>query len=414
MSKLQPIRGTHDLLPDAMRRHSHVVDTAATVAGRYGYDAMATPVFEATEVFARTLGETSDVVTKEMYSFETKGGDSVTLRPENTAGVARAIISNGLHQSVPLRYFYAGPMFRHERPQKGRQRQFHQIGIELIGVAHPLGDVETIAAGAAVLDALEVRDRTILELNTLGDTESRAAYRDRLVGYLSRFKDDLSEDSRRRLDINPLRILDSKNARDREIVAGAPVFGDSLTDGARAWFDAVRAGLDAIGIAYTLNERLVRGLDYYCHSAFEFTTEALGAQGAVIAGGRYDGLIGRMGGPDAPGVGWAGGIERLALLAEADLPAPRPVALVPIGEAAETAALPLAERLRAAGYRIDMAFDGNLKKRMKRADRIGARAAVLIGTDELAEGAATVRDLDSGEQGRAPLETLAEALAPFR
>ena len=414
MSKLQPIRGTHDLLPDAMRRHRHVVDAACAVAGRYGYDEMATPVFEATEVFARTLGETSDVVTKEMYSFETKGGDSVTLRPENTAGVARAIISNGLQQSLPLRYFYAGPMFRHERPQKGRQRQFHQIGIELVGVAHPLGDVETIAAGAAVLDALGVRERTMLELNTLGDTESRDAYRDRLVGYLSRYRDDLSEDSRRRLDVNPLRILDSKNARDREIVAGAPVFGDSLTDGARAWFDAVKAGLDAIGIGYTLNERLVRGLDYYCHSAFEFTTEALGAQGAVIAGGRYDGLIGRMGGPETPGVGWAGGIERLALLAEADLPAPRPVALVPIGDAAENAALPLAERLRAAGYRVDMAFGGNLKKRMKRADRAGARAAVLIGADELAADAATVRDLDSGEQSRVSLDTLADALAPFR
>ena len=414
MSKLQPIRGTHDLLPDAMRRHRHVVDTACAVAGRYGYDEMATPVFEATEVFARTLGETSDVVTKEMYSFETKGGDSVTLRPENTAGVARAIISNGLQQSLPLRYFYAGPMFRHERPQKGRQRQFHQIGIELVGVAHPLGDVETIAAGAAVLDALGVRERTMLELNTLGDTESRDAYRDRLVGYLSRYRDDLSEDSRRRLDVNPLRILDSKNARDREIVAGAPVFGDSLTDGARAWFDAVKAGLDAIGIGYTLNERLVRGLDYYCHSAFEFTTEALGAQGAVIAGGRYDGLIGRMGGPETPGVGWAGGIERLALLAEADLPAPRPVALVPIGEAAENAALPLAERLRAAGFRVDLAFGGNLKKRMKRADRVGARAAVLIGSDELEAGAATVRDLDSGGQSRVALDTLADALAPFR
>ena len=414
MSKLQPIRGTHDLLPDAMRRHRHVVDTACAVAGRYGYDEMATPVFEATEVFARTLGETSDVVTKEMYSFETKGGDSVTLRPENTAGVARAMISNGLQQSLPLRYFYAGPMFRHERPQKGRQRQFHQIGIELVGVAHPLGDVETIAAGAAVLDALGVRERTVLELNTLGDTESRDAYRDRLVGYLSRYRDDLSEDSRRRLDVNPLRILDSKNARDREIVADAPVFGDSLTDGARAWFDGVKAGLDAIGIGYTLNERLVRGLDYYCHSAFEFTTEALGAQGAVIAGGRYDGLIGRMGGPETPGVGWAGGIERLALLAEADLPAPRPVALVPIGDAAENAALPLAERLRAAGYRVDLAFGGNLKKRMKRADRAGARAAVLIGADELAADAATVRDLDSGEQSRVSLDTLADALAPFR
>ena len=414
MSKLQPIRGTHDLLPDAMRRHRHVADTAAEVAARYGYDSMATPMFEATEVFARTLGETSDVVTKEMYSFETKGGDSITLRPENTASVARAVISNGLFASLPLRFFYAGPMFRHERPQKGRQRQFHQIGIELIGVAHPLGDVETIAAGAAVLDALGVRDRTVLELNTLGDSESRAAYRGQLIGYLSRYRGDLSEDSRHRLDVNPLRILDSKNPGDREIVADAPVFGDSLTDAARAWFEAVKAGLDAIGIAYTLNERLVRGLDYYCHSAFEFTTEALGAQGAVIAGGRYDGLIGRMGGPETPGVGWAGGIERLALLADADLPAPRPVALVPIGEAAETAALSLAETLRAAGYRIDLAFGGNLKKRMKRADRAGARAAVLVGDDELAAGAATVRDLDSGEQSRAPLDSLAEALAPFR
>ena len=414
MSKLQPIRGTHDLLPEAMRQHRHVVDTAATVAGRYGYDAMATPVFEATEVFARTLGETSDVVTKEMYSFETKGGDSITLRPENTAGVARAVISNGLQQSLPLRYFYAGPMFRHERPQKGRQRQFHQVGIELIGVAHPLGDVETIAAGAAVLDTLGVLERTKLELNTLGDAESREAYRARLVGYLGGFKDDLSEDSRRRLDLNPLRILDSKNPRDREIVAAAPVFGESLTDDAKAWFDAVKAGLDAIGIAYTLNERLVRGLDYYCHSAFEFTTEALGAQGAVIAGGRYDGLIGRMGGQDTPGVGWAGGIERLALLADAELPAPRPVALVPIGKTAEAAALPLAERLRAAGYRIDMAFGGNIKKRMKRANQVRARAAVLVGDDELAAGAATVRDLDSGEQSTAPLDSLAEALAPFR
>lgn len=414
MSKLQPIRGTHDLLPDDMRQHRHVVDTACEVAGRYGYDEMATPVFEATDVFARTLGETSDVVTKEMYTFETKGGDSITLRPENTAGVARAVISNGLQQNLPLKYFYAGPMFRHERPQKGRQRQFHQIGVELIGVGHPLGDVEVIAAGAAVLDGLGVRDQTKLELNTLGDTPSREAYRTVLVDYLERFKDDLSEDSRNRLDKNPLRILDSKNPRDREIVADAPVFGDSLTDEANVWFDAVRGGLDAIGIAYELNDRLVRGLDYYCHSAFEFTTEALGAQGAVIAGGRYDGLIGQMGGPATPGVGWAGGIERLAMLTDADLPAPRPVALVPIGDAAETAMLVIAERLRALGFRIDLGFSGNVKKRMKRANQAKARAAVLIGDDELAAGKATVRDLDSGDQQEAALETLAEALAPFR
>lgn len=414
MNKLQPIRGTHDLLPDAMRQHRHVVETAGEVARRYGYDPMATPVFEATEVFARTLGETSDVVTKEMYTFETKGGDSITLRPENTAGVARAVISNGLQQNLPLKYFYAGPMFRHERPQKGRQRQFHQIGVELIGIGHPMGDVEVIAAGAAILDALDIRDRTKLELNTLGDTESRDAYRRVLVDYLSRFKGDLSEDSQNRLDRNPLRILDSKNPRDREIVADAPVFGDYLTAEAQDWFDAVKAGLDTIGIPYTLNDRLVRGLDYYCHTAFEFTTEALGAQGAVIAGGRYDGLIGQMGGAETPGVGWAGGIERLAMLAEADLPAPRPVALVPIGVAAETAMLVVAERLRVLGFRIDLGFGGNVKKRMKRANQVNARAAVLIGDDELAAGKATVRNLDSGEQSEASLEDLAEALAPFR
>lgn len=414
MNKLQPIRGTHDLLPDAMRQHRHVVETARDVAGRYGYDPMATPVFEATEVFARTLGETSDVVTKEMYTFETKGGDSITLRPENTAGVARSVISNGLQQNLPLKYFYAGPMFRHERPQKGRQRQFHQIGVELLGVGHPLGDVEVIAAGAATLDALGIRDKTKLELNTLGDTESRDAYRQVLVDYLSQFKDDLSEDSRNRLDRNPLRILDSKNGRDREIVADAPVFGDYLTEEARAWFDAVKAGLETIGVPYELNDRLVRGLDYYCHSAFEFTTDALGAQGAVIAGGRYDGLIGQMGGPETPGVGWAGGIERLAMLAAADLHAPRPVALVPIGPAAETATLVIAERLRVLGFRIDLGFGGNVKKRMKRANQVNARAAVLIGDDELAAGKATVRDLESGQQSEAALEDLAEALAPFR
>lgn len=414
MSNLQPIRGTHDLLPQDMRQHRHVVDTACDIAGRYGYDLMATPVFEATAVFARTLGETSDVVTKEMYSFETKGGDSITLRPENTAGVARAVISNGLQQSLPLKYFYAGPMFRHERPQKGRQRQFHQIGIELIGVGQPAGDVEVIAAGAAVLEALGVRDLTRLELNTLGDASSREAYRAVLVDYLSRFEADLSADSRNRLHRNPLRILDSKNPRDREIVADAPVFSESLTEDAKTWFDAVRSGLDAIGIGYTLNDRLVRGLDYYCHSAFEFTTEALGAQGAVIAGGRYDGLIGQLGGPETPGVGWAGGIERLVMLTGDQVPAPRPVALVPIGDAAAAVMPVIAERLRTLGFRIDLGFSGNLKKRMKRANQSNARAAVLIGDDELAAGKATVRDLDSGEQREAALETLEEALAPFR
>lgn len=413
MSKLQPIRGTHDLLPDAMRQHRFVVDQARDAAGRYGYQEMATPVFEATEVFARTLGDTSDIVTKEMYTFETKGGDSITLRPENTAGVARAFISGGLQQNLPLKYFYAGPMFRHERPQKGRQRQFHQIGIELLGVASPLGDIEVIAAGAAVLDALGVRDQTVLEINTLGDTESRDAYRSVLIDYFTAHKDRLSEDSLGRLEKNPLRILDSKDEGDRAVVADAPEFADHLTGEARAWFDRVTEGLDSIGIAFTWNPRLVRGLDYYGHTAFEFVTEALGAQGAVIAGGRYDGLIQQMGGPPTPGVGWAGGIERLAMLSDPETPAPRPIALVPLGEAAEAKALVLAEELRRASFIIELGYSGNLKKRMQRANRQNARAAIILGDDELAAGKAAVRDLDSGEQTDVALDDLTAALGKF-
>ena len=414
MSKLQPIRGTHDLLPDAMRQHRHVVEISRETAARYGYQEAATPIFEATEVFARTLGDTSDIVTKEMYTFETKGGDRITLRPENTAGVARAFISNGLQQNLPLKYFYAGPMFRHERPQKGRQRQFHQIGIELLGVAEPLGDIEIIAAGAAILDALGIRQLTKLELNTLGDTESRDGYRAVLVDYFKGRLDRLSEDSRERLDRNPLRILDSKDPGDREIIAEAPLFSDHLGEAAQEYFGKVCEGLTAIGVAFELNPRLVRGLDYYCHTAFEFTTEALGAQGAVIAGGRYDGLIAQMGGPPTPGIGWAGGIERLTMLSNPDVAAPRPVAIVPIGAAAEARALMLSEELRSAGFAVELGYSGNLKKRLRRANQQNARAALLIGDDELAAGKATLRDLDSGEQTDAPLDALSDALAAYR
>lgn len=414
MASLQPVRGTHDHLPEDARRHRHVVDTARAVVARYGYREMTTPIFEFSEVFKRTLGDTSDIVTKEMYTFEDRGGEQVTLRPEGTAGVARAFISGGLSQHLPLKFFTHGPMFRYERPQKGRLRQFHQIDIELLGIAEPAGDVEIIAAGAAVLDALGVKDKTTLEINTLGDTESRTAYRQVLVDYLNDHREGLSEDSRERLGRNPLRILDSKDEGDRRIVAEAPLFPDYLTSAAGEYYADVLAGLDAIGLAYETNPRLVRGLDYYCHTAFEFTTTHLGAQGAVIAGGRYDGLIELMGGPPTPGIGWAGGIERLALLADWEAPAERPVALVPIGEEAEGAAGPLAETLRRAGLRVDLAFRGNLKKRLKYANKIGAAAAVMIGEDELKRDAATLRDLDSGEQREVALDTLADALAPYR
>ncbi len=411
MAKLRAVRGTQDLLPDAWARHSHVEETARRVAGLFGYRSVATPVFEFTEVFARTLGETSDVVTKEMYTFADKGGDSLTLRPENTAGVARAFISGNLQQQLPLKYFYAGPMFRHERPQKGRLRQFHQIGIEVLGVPGPAADIEVIQAGAHVLDALGVRERTRLELNTLGDAESRDAYRAALVDYFSARKSGLSEDAQGRLARNPLRLLDSKDARDREVAAGAPSFDDYLNARSRDFFAELCDGLDRLGIAFLRNPRLVRGLDYYGHTAFEFTTEALGAQGAVIAGGRYDGLIAQMGGPPTPGIGWAGGVERLAMLA-GDAPPPEPpVALVPVGPEAEARALLLADGLRRAGVAVDLGYSGTLKRRMQRANRIGARTVLLLGEDELARGVATLRDMQTGDQREVALDRLAAALA---
>ena len=414
MASLQPVRGTHDLLPDEMRSHRHVVETARRVVDLYGYEEIATPIFEFSQVFERTLGEASDIVTKEMYSFADKGGDALTLRPENTAGVARCFISEGLAQQVPVRFFYAGPMFRHERPQKGRQRQFHQIGVELIGLAQPEADIEVIAAGVRVLDALQLLDKTVLEINTLGDPDSREAYRRALVDYFGGRTAALSEDSRTRLTRNPLRILDSKDEGDRRIIADAPLFGDYLNAASVDFFCRVTDGLDALGIAYALNPRLVRGLDYYSHTAFEFTTTALGAQGTVLAGGRYDGLIKMMGGADTPGVGWAAGIERLAMLCGAPPAARRPVALVPIGAAAEAEAIKLAERLRASGLRVDLAYSGNLGRRMKRANRIAAAASVLVGEDELARGAATVRNMDSGTQEEVALASLEEYLAQFR
>ncbi len=414
MPALQPARGTQDILPDSMRRHRAVVDTARAIAARYGYEEIATPLFEFTDVFARPIGEATDIVSKEMYTFKDRGDEEITLRPEYTAGIVRAVISNGLTQNLPLKFFAHGPMFRYERPQKGRFRQFHQIDVELIGPATPEADVETIALGADILTALDVMKHCELELNTLGDTDSRLAYRAALVDYFSQHHHRLSEDSRRRLERNPLRILDSKDEGDIAVNVDAPHFGDFLTDAARQFFDRVRKGLEALNIAYRVNPRLVRGLDYYCHTAFEFVTHSLGSQGTVLGGGRYDGLMKLMGGPDTAAVGWAAGVERLALLI-AEPPGPsRPIAMIPIGEAGEAKALTLAHELRRAGFTVDQAYSGNPKRRMQRANKIAARAAVILGDDELARGAATLRDLDTGEQIEVPLAQLKDRLAPFR
>jgi histidyl-tRNA synthetase len=414
LAKLQPVRGTHDLLPEDAARHRHVIETFRGLALRFGFREIATPIFEFTEVFKRTLGETSDVVTKEMYSFTDRGGEEITLRPEYTAGIARAFISGGLSQNLPLKFFASGPMFRYERPQKGRQRQFHQLDVEILGVAEPLADIEVIALADELLKELGVAGDTTLELNSLGDKDSRTAYRAALVEYFSGHKANLSEDSLLRLERNPLRILDSKDEGDRRIVAGAPEMGDYLNAESADFFAAVRDGLDRLEIAYSLNSRLVRGLDYYTHTAFEFTTRALGAQGAVIAGGRYDGLIETMGGPATPGIGWASGIERLAMLIAEPPAEERLIAVIPTDAEAERDALTLTHSLRKAGFAVDLGYRGNVAKRMKRANKLGARAAVILGETERAAGAVTLRDLDTGEQESVPLPELNDRLVSHR
>jgi histidyl-tRNA synthetase len=415
MSSLNPVRGTHDLLPDEKRRQRFVEDMARSITGRYGFQEMATPIFEFSEVFSRTLGDTSDIVTKEMYAFETRGGEAITLRPEGTAGVARAFISNSLSHDLPLKFFYHGPMFRFERPQKGRQRQFHQIGVELLGVPGAQADVEVISLAAHLLSELGLSDRITLELNSLGDTESRVIYREKLVAYFQNHLDGVSEDSRNRLDRNPLRILDSKNEGDREIIADAPLLADSLNDASKKFFDDLVSGLETLGVAYEMNPRLVRGLDYYCHTAFEFTTDTLGAQGAVLAGGRYDGLVKQMGGPATPGIGWAAGMERLAMMVGDAAPAAkRPIVVVPVGAEAAAKALTITDQLRKAELTVELGYSGNVGKRMKRANKLNARVVILLGEDELARNAATVRDMESGDQTEVPLPSLEEHLSQYR
>ena len=379
MSKIQtpqPIRGMQSLLGEEVDRFDAVIAAFDKVRRLYGFKRVEVPVLEPTAVFARTIGESTDVVSKEMYSFEDRSGDHVTLRPEFTAGIARAYLSEGWQQFAPLKVATHGPAFRYERPQKGRFRQFHQLDAEIIGASEPQADVEAIALGAHLLAELGI-EGVILKLNTLGDPATRTAWRDALYEHFSSRRADLSDDSRDRLERNPLRILDSKAHADWPIADSAPPIDDFLTSEASDFFAAVTEGLDAAGVAWERAPRLVRGLDYYRHTAFEFITDRLGSQGTVLAGGRYDGLIESLGGPHTPAIGWAAGIERLGMMIDAP-ESSRFVSVIADNPEVESEAARVTAALRAGGQNVDNAYKGKPKKQVEQAKKRGSDAIVFV------------------------------------
>jgi histidyl-tRNA synthetase len=378
MTPVQPVKGTQSLLGEDADRLARVVEAFNYVRRLYGFKRVEVPTLEHTEVFSRSIGETTDVVSKEMYSFETRGEKSVTLRPEFTAGICRAYLTEGWKQFIPLKLATYGSAFRYEQPQKGRYREFHQLDAEIIGAAEPQADVEILSLGYQLLVELGIAEGVTLELNTLGDPETRDAWRSALVDYFQSHRADLSEDSVARLERNPLRILDSKDANDRAICAGAPSVDDYLTSEAADFFAAVTAGVDTAGVPWTRNPRLVRGLDYYRHTAFEFVTDRLGAQGTVIAGGRYDGLIETLGGPHTPAIGWAAGIERLAMMIDAPVVETLNVVIVLDDDRAQTAGAKVLAHLRARGLASDIIATGSPRKRFDRAVKRGANEILIL------------------------------------
>jgi len=423
--KLQPVRGTHDILPDEFEKFHAVVTLARELATLYGFKEMATPIFEPTEVFSRSMGETSDVVSKEMFTFETKGGESVTLRPEFTAGIVRAFLSNGMQQHLPLKLFSTGPLFRYERPQKGRQRQFHQVNFEYLGYDSPAADVEIICLAGHLLYSLSGKTGCTLQINTLGDRESRLRYREVLVDYLTPFTNELSESSKLRLMINPLRILDSKDPQDKKITEGAPKITSHLNDNSKRRFDFVYKRLSEMpGLQrIQITPSLVRGLDYYTDTIFEFVAEIgeLGTQNTVLAGGRYDGLVEQLGGSPVSAIGFAAGVERLLLLSKGldweniqDIK----IAVIPFEEIGAESTLLITAVLRnelyahqrstriKGNYAVEILWQGNLKKRMERAAQRGATHVLILGPDEVARDACIIKNMKTGEQREVALDYL--------
>lgn len=426
VKKIQAIRGMNDLLPSDSPRWQFFEAKVRQLMLRYGFNEIRTPIVEQTALFARSIGEVTDIVEKEMYTFDDRNNESLTLRPEGTASCVRAAMEHGLLYNQTQRLWYQGPMFRYERPQKGRYRQFHQIGVEAFGFDGPDIDAEVILLSARLWKELGLMEHVTLELNSLGSAEARAAYRDTLVAYFEQHLDALDEDSKRRLISNPLRILDSKNPAMAEMLDAAPQLMDHLDDESRAHFEQLTKMLEAAGIDYVINPRLVRGLDYYCRTVFEWTTTALGSQGTVCAGGRYDGLVEQLGGKPTPAVGFAMGIERLILLLDTLALIPQDalggcdVYVLPMDDNATTAAMTLAENLRSELPELQLQLHcggGSFKSRIKKADKSDASMAILLGEDEIAQQSATLKFLrDDREQQRVPLATLGatlrELLAP--
>ena len=413
MDKLRTVRGVNDLLPEVLVKHNKVIEDALKISNQYCYSQIETPIFEFSEIFTKPLGISSDIVTKENYIFRDRSDDELMLRPEGTSGVVRAFLNAGLIQDIPKRFSYFGPMFRYERPQKGRLRQFKQFGVECLGLSNPMADVEVISLGKNFLQKLDLLNSTSLKINSLGDAESRSNYRKALLEYLNDYKTELSQDSIKRLSQNPLRILDSKNEIDKKILANAPNILDYLNQESRQRFHKVTEGLDVLGIKYCIDKNLVRGLDYYCHTAFEFITKELGAQGTVLAGGRYDGLSKMLGGPDVPGVGWAAGIERLSLLIPTHFTSNPDVVLIGVSEEFNFLLLPLMQRLIKEAFRVEVLYAGNISKKLKRANKIKASFAIILGEEEVKMKVLKLKNLVTGSEEHMSIDTAVKIIKEF-
>ena len=398
MEKLRTVRGVHDLLPDILHKQNLVINEGLKISEKYCYQQIETPIFEFAEVFTKPLGKTSDIVTKENYIFKDRSEDELMLRPEGTSGVVRAFLNAGLTQDIPKRYSYYGPMFRYERPQKGRLRQFKQFGIECIGINNSMADVEVISLGHTFLEKLNILDKINLKINTLGDSETRLRYRKALVDYLNDYKSELSNESIKRLSENPLRILDSKNDTDKKILINAPNIIDYLNEASKERFEKVCIGLSALKIKYQIDKNLVRGLDYYCHTAFEFITSDLGSQGTVLAGGRYDGLAKMLGGVDTAGVGWAAGIDRLSLMINEEFANKPDLVLMAVSENLEPLLMPIMKKLVDKGLKVEILITGNMSKKFKRANKVDASYAIILGEEELSKNIIKLKNLIIGSE----------------